>query len=424
MNENLQQYKITCSNCGSPVSIEDSLLLQFKETIRKDLQQTLREKEESLLEKQAEFDSLVEKLEQDRLELESIISTRTSQQLKSQQQQLVDSIREQVSKEKEELIFQLETELETKSKGLVSARQNESKLRRLNLEYEEKLSEAILEKDREMEQRIDAIVNSTKSSMEEKIQLETLKLKEAQAVISGLQKQLSIANEKARQGSMQTQGEVTELYLESAIQESFRSDLITPIPTGRNGCDFIQTVRTETGRNCATIAWEVKQTANWSNDFIDKAKRNNLNIHKCDVVIIATRTLPKGVERFALIDGVWVCKIHEAKFLGTVLRYGLLRVFAVKSTLENQTDKIQILYNYLNSQEFHDTFSMVLDSLRNLEEQHLKEQKSLNVIWRKRELFISSALHSVISFYSSLKGLSDGEIPGDIDMLEEYSSAS
>lgn len=424
MNENLQQYKITCGNCGSPVSIEDSLLLQFKETIRLDLQNTLRDKEDELLRQQDEYASLSEKLENDRKDLEIIISDRISSKLKSQQQQLTNSIRTQVEKEKEELIAQLEAELDSKAKGLISARQNESKLRRLNLEYEEKLSEAMLKKEREMEQRIDAVVNSAKASMEEQLQIESLKVKEAQAVVEGLRKQLSIAQEKARQGSMQTQGEVTELFLESTIQELFRHDLIESIVAGRNGGDFIQTIRTETGRNCGTIMWEVKQTSAWSNNFIEKAKRDNLNIHKCDAVIIATRTLPKGVERFALIEGIWVCKLHEAKLLCTVLRYGLLRVFAVKNTLDNQTDKIQVLYNYLNSKEFHDGFEMVLNSLQNLEEQHLREQKALNTIWKKREVYISSALNSVIAFYSNLKGLSDGEIPSDIQMLEEYSSAS
>jgi hypothetical protein len=424
MNENLQQYKITCGNCGFPVSIEESLLLSFKNTIREDLQQALKVKEDELAAQRDEYSSLAQKLEQDRANLDTIVSQRTSDQLKSQQKLLKDTIRTQVEQEKEQLIAQLESELETKAKGLISAQQNESKLRRLNIEYEEKLSEAMLRKEREMEQRIDAVVSSTKASMEEQIQLESLKLREAHAVVEGLRKQLTIAQEKARQGSMQTQGDVTEMYLETTISDLFRQDLIEPVLTGRNGGDFIQTIRTETGRKCGSIMWEVKQTSTWNNSFIAKAKSDNLNIHKCDAIIIATRTLPKDIERFGLVNGVWVCKIHEVKLLCTVLRYGLLRVFAVKNTLDNQTDRIQVLYNYLNSKEFHDGFEMVLNSLQNLEEQHLKEQKALNTIWKKREVYLSSALNSVIAFYSNLKGLSDGEIPSDIKMLEEYSTAS
>jgi hypothetical protein len=54
-----------------------------------------------------------------------------------------------------------------------------------------------------------------------------------------------------------------------------------------------------------TILWESKRTKNWSDGWLPKL-RDDQRAAKAEVAVIVSFALPKDVETFELIDGVWV----------------------------------------------------------------------------------------------------------------------
>ena len=69
-----------------------------------------------------------------------------------------------------------------------------------------------------------------------------LKIKEKEHLIDSLNKQLSDAQRRAEQGSMQAQGEVQELAVEAWLAQQFPTDDIEEIKKGALGGDCIQTI--------------------------------------------------------------------------------------------------------------------------------------------------------------------------------------
>lgn len=86
--------------------------------------------------------------------------------------------------------------------------------------------------------------------------------------ISDMLKTIEELKRKAEQGSMQTQGEVLELGLESLLKTRFPVDEIEPVPKGMRGADILQKVYSRGGQHCGTIIWETKRTKAW-NDWLD-----------------------------------------------------------------------------------------------------------------------------------------------------------
>src|SRR3972149_2166032 len=134
---------------------------------------------------------------------------------------------------------------------------------------------------------------------------------EKEHTIVSMQKQIEELKRKAEQGSQQLQGEVHELELEALLREKFPLDSIEPVPKGEHGGDILQRVAGPMGQTCGTILWEVKRTKNWSDGWLVKL-REDQRTAKAEVAVIVSQVLPKGVETFELIDGVWVTQPRAA----------------------------------------------------------------------------------------------------------------
>ena len=85
-------------------------------------------------------------------------------------------------------------------------------------------------------------------------------------------------------------------------------------------------------------------------------------------------------------------------------------------TQDGKKGKMELLYNYLTSTEFKDTFESILEGFKLLQDSHNQERLKIESLWKKREAHLRQVLSSTVEFYSSIKGIS-GEIP-NIGMLE------
>lgn len=411
-NENKRQ--LNCPECNALLNVDELLISQFEESIRKDLQTELQRREIELKNKKDEVQKMFDSVMKEREDVNEIIAKRVREQMDERERNIRETIRKEVNDEKVKQLEELESELARKSSQLVELNQTKAKLQRLSREFEEKEARIHLQMENELSQRLE----SAKLSMKEQLQMESfLVIKEKETIIESLKKNLEEARQKASQGSMQLQGEAQELVIEETLREMYPNDSIDEIGKGVNGADCIQTVRTKGGIEAGRILYESKNTKQWSDGFIAKLKQDNLTT-KADVMVIVTKTMPKDSKgKFVLIDQVWVTTLDNLRDMSLMLRYGLLKTHAVMLTQHNKKDKMGLLYDYLTSEDFKATFESILDGFKNLQSSHNEEQQKLQLLWKRRAKYLEQVLNSTIEFYGSIKSISENSIP-TIEMLE------
>jgi len=136
-----------------------------------------------------------------------------------------------------------------------------------------------------------------------------------------MQKQIEDLKRRAEQGSQQIQGEVQELELEALLRAKFPRDTIDPVPKGEFGGDALQRVIGPLGQICGTILWS--QTHQELSDIWLAKLRDDQRTAKAEIAVLISQVLPKGVENFDLVDGVWVAHPRVAIPVGTMLRQSL-----------------------------------------------------------------------------------------------------
>jgi hypothetical protein len=128
-------------------------------------------------------------------------------------------------------------------------------------------------------------------------------------------------------------------------------DLIEPVPKVELGGDLIQRVVSPAGQVVGSILWEAKRTKNWSDGWLGKL-REDQRAAKADVALIVSQALPKGLQTFDLIDGVWVADPKCAIAVAVALRESLLALGAARLAGEGQQTKMEIIYRYLTGPRF------------------------------------------------------------------------
>jgi hypothetical protein len=244
-----------------------------------------------------------------------------------------------------------------------------------------------------------------------------LKLKEKEKVIEDLKEQIEITKRKAEQGSMQLQGEVQELELEHILRSYYPFDQVEEIKKGQRGADVLQTVRTNQGIECGKIYYESKRTKDFQPAWLQKLRDDNLEM-KADILVLVTEAMPDGEQRFLYKDGIWICSFTEVKGLSLTMRYALLQVQQVSVSQHNKGDKMELLYNYLTSQEFRGQFEAIMEGFKSLQDSYSDEKLKMQKLWKEREKQLEKILLNAVHFYGSIKGIAGSSIP-DIKMLEE-----
>ena len=94
-----------------------------------------------------------------------------------------------------------------------------------------------------------------------------MELQQRDNQIRQLTANLANLNAQAQQGHGQAAGEVGEVAVENILRQTFPQDEVQPVPAGHHGADLILSVR-EMGMVAGKIIIEVKNTQNWSNQWI------------------------------------------------------------------------------------------------------------------------------------------------------------
>jgi hypothetical protein len=166
-----------------------------------------------------------------------------------------------------------------------------------------------------------------------------------------------------------------------------------------------QKVINTTGRDCCIILYETKRTKNWTDAWVPKLKEDMRNA-KAELGIIVTESLPDGIKRFGIIDGVWVADFVSALPLATSLRWSLHQLAIAKLSREGAREKAAVLYTYLTGPEFRQRVEGVIESFATMKEDLEAEKRALTKHWSKREKQLTQVIENMSAMYGDVQGIS------------------
>jgi hypothetical protein len=228
--------------------------------------------------------------------------------------------------------------------------------------------------------------------------------REKEEQIASMQRQIEDLKRKAEQGSQQLQGEVQELALEALLRQKFARDLIEPVPKGEFGGDLIQRVVGPASQVVGSILWEAKRTKNWSDGWLGKL-REDQRAAKADVCLIVSQALPKGVQTFDYIDGVWVTDPKCALAVAVALRESLVALSAARLAIEGQQTKMEMVSRYLTGPRFRHRIEAVVERFTEMQADLDRERKAMTRLWAKREEQIHGVVDTMAGLYGDLQGI-------------------
>lgn len=405
---------IKCPECGTEINVNEVLYHQLEEEIKKNYEKKAAKRDKEIQKQLEEIQTEKELLKKQKESLEDLVTKEVQEKIKYEKIKLEKSIKEQLQDETSEQIKALQKELEQKSTQVKELNKTKAELERLKREKDELREQVELEKEKEFSEKLKDVRLMIKKQADEE---NALKIKELEKKLEDQTKLAEEMKRKAEQGSMQLQGEIQELELENILREMYSSDEIKEVKKGQRGADVIQVVRTNQGIECGKIYYESKRTKNFDYGWIQKLRDDNLEV-KADVLVIVTEAMPSDNEyKYFHKDGVWVCSFWEIKSFSLVLRQVLLKIQEVTITQQGKETKMELLYDYLTSQEFRGQFEAIIEGFKALRDSYADEKLKMQKIWKEREKQLEKILSNAVNFYGSLKGIAGASIP-DIKLLE------
>ncbi len=342
------------------------------------------------------------------------IKEEAEKQLRIEKKRLEKLLKQEIIEEHNEAIELLKKELKEKSNQVNELNQTKAEIEKLKKEKNEIKSKIEIETQLALSEKIRKERAKIVREIEEQNDL-ILRQKDEQ--LQQIKRELEKVKRKVEQGSMQIQGEVLELAIESWLSSQFPFDKIEEVKKGAFGADCIQIINTRELQNCGVICYESKNTKAWSDSWITKLKQDMIKAN-ADLGVLVTSAYPKSMTRMGFIDGIWVCSFDEFKGSSALLRESLIRIYKFIRKEENKTDKMTLLYNYMTSSEFAMQMKAIVDGFTKMQEELNKEKRSIMASWKRRQKIIDGVLTNTSELYGALQGIAGNSSIVYIDALE------
>ena len=403
---NQESQNITCPNCGVEIDVNDILYHQLDAELNKKYQDQLAHEKQRFDEQQAELKAQRKALASDKAKLDEQIEERVKAGVKEQNKVLEKKIKKQLEEEQSESISELRKELKEKSAQVKDLNKAKTEIEQLKREKDEQRSQIELESQKKLNETLTLEREKIQKQEEEKANLAG---SEKDILIKQLTEQLKEASKKAQQGSMQVQGEAQELVIEEWLATEFPLDTIDEIKKGARGADCLQIVNTHSRQNCGTIYYESKRTKAFGGDWIEKFK-GDIREKDANIGVLVTEAMPNGMSRMGLVEGVWVCSFAEFQGLSHVLRESVIQISRAVTTQENRGDKMEMLYDFLTSNEFRMQIEAIVEGFTQMHNDLESEKRSMQSIWKKREKQIQKVLLNTTNMYGSVRGIAGSAV--------------
>ena len=320
---------ITCPNCKTEIRLTESLAAPLIAATRQQFERQLAQKDEDIAKREQGIRDKEKQIAEARRTLDEQVADQVAAQLKAERARVVA---EESKKAKQAAATELEGKtrelaelqdvLKSRDEKLAEAQKAQAELIKKQRELDDAKRELELTVEKRVQDGLTIVRTQAKKEAEDE---QKLKVMEKEQTIAAMQKQIEDLKRRAEQGSQQLQGEVQELELENLLRAKFPFDSIEPVPKGEFGGDVLHRVVSQGGQPCGTMLWEFKRTKNWSDGWLAKL-RDDQRSAKAEISILVSQALPKGVETFEVVDGVWVTHPRAALPVAAILRHTLLQV--------------------------------------------------------------------------------------------------
>ncbi|MEQ1533350.1 MAG: DUF2130 domain-containing protein [Sideroxydans sp.] len=411
---------ITCPHCKTEIKLNESLAAPLIAATRQQFEQKLAQKDSDIASREQAMRDKEKQLLEDKRKLDEQVMDQVAVQLKAERARV---IAEESKKAKQASAVELENKareltdlqevLKSREQKLAEAQQAQAELIKKQRALDDEKRELELTVEKRVQSGLTEVRSLAKKEAEDE---QKLKVMEKEQTISAMQKQIEDLKRRAEQGSQQLQGEVQELELENLLRGKFPFDAIEPVPKGEFGGDVLHRVRSSGGNACGTILWESKRTKSWSDGWLTKL-REDQRTAKAEVAVIVTHALPKGVETFELMDGVWVTHPRAAVPVAMILRQSLLDLAGARQSSEGQQSKTEMVYQYLTGPRFKLRVEAIVEAFSTMQEDLDRERKAIMKQWAKREEQIERVMGATVGMYGDLQGIA-GKSLQEIEGLE------
>ena len=411
---------IICPNCHTEIPLTESLAAPLLAATRKQYEQQLSQKDADIAKREQAVREQERQTEEARRNLQVQVAEQVGVKLQAERSQLIEAeskkaklaVAAELQHQARELA-ELQEVLKSREEKLAEAQNAQAEL----LKKQRELDDAKRELELTVEKRVQASLTEVREHARKEAE-EGLKLKvmEKDQTIASMQQKIEELKQKAEQGSQQLQGEVQELDLENLLRAKFPFDSFEPVPKGEFGGDLLQRVASPSGLASGSILWESKRTKNWSEAWLTKL-REDQRAAKAEVAVLISQALPKHVETFDVIDGIWVASPRAALPVATVLRHTLLQVHIARLSAEGQHTKTELVYQYLTGPRFRQRVEAIVEAFTTMQEDLDKERKAIMKQWAKREAQIERVMGATVGMYGDLQGIA-GKSLQEIEGLE------
>jgi hypothetical protein len=153
----------------------------------------------------------------------------------------------------------------------------------------------------------------------------------------------------------------------------------------------------------------VKNTKNWSNEWIPKLKED-MRIEGARIGVLITYTMPPKIGSVGVLDGVWVCRFDEFEGVAKLLRDKIVEIDRVTENQKDRGDKMAQLYDYLTNGEFPKVVERIVEAFQTMKDDLKKEKAVITKQWAKREKQLDLIIENTTDMYGSLEAIAGGEI--------------
>jgi hypothetical protein len=411
---------ISCPQCSTEIRLTESLAAPLIAATRKEFERRMATKEQEVAEREQAIRETQKEVAEAKNRMQEQVADQVSVQLKAERTRVVaeEAKKAQVAaaaeiESKNREVLELQEVLKVRDFKLGEAQKAQAELIKKQRELDDAKRELELTVETRVQDGLTQVRHLAKKEAEDGMKF---KVMEKDQTIASMQQKIEELKQKAEQGSQQLQGEVQELELEQLLRSKFPFDSIEPVPKGEYGGDALQRVVSQSGQVSGTILWESKRTRNWSDQWLVKL-RDDQRSAKADIAVLVSQALPKGVEAFDVIDGVWVTSPRAALPVATVLRYTLLQVSMSKAVTIGQQTKTEMVYQYLTGPRFRHRVEAIVEAFSSMQEDLDKERKVILKQWAKREAQIESVMGATVGMYGDLQGIA-GKSLQEIEGLE------
>lgn len=399
---------IICPNCKTEIKLTESLAAPLIESTRKQFEQQLAQKDSDIAKREQAMRDKETQLADAKNTLDEQVANQVEEQLKKDRTRITAEEAKKAKlatatdlEQKTRELTDLQEVLKSREEKLAEAQNAQAELIKKQRELDDAKRELALTVQKGIQEGLAATRQEAKKEAEDEL---NLKVKEKEQTITAMQKQIEELKRKSEQGSQQLQGEVQELELENLLRTKFPFDAIEPVPKGEFGGDVLHRVVGASGQSGGTILWEVKRTKNWSDAWLVKL-RDDQRTAKAEIAVIVSQVLPKGVETFEVIDGVWVTHPRAALSVATILRHTLLQVSMARQVSEGQQTKAEMIYQYLTGPRFRQRVEAIVEAFSTMQEDLAAEKKAIQRQWAKREMQIDKVMQATAGMHGDFQGI-------------------